>query len=62
MATEFRVEYVINQSDDGFTTENEVGFGSSGTWGSIEECAHMVMSDLQNGIWETEGKWDGRVT
>lgn len=53
--TEYRVEYTIVKSDDRFETDQEVGFGSSGTWGSVEECAHMVMSDLQNGTWETSG-------
>lgn len=49
---QYRVEYTIVASDDGFETEQEIGFGSSGTWSSVDECAHMVVSDLQNGTWE----------
>lgn len=52
---QYRVEYTIVRSDDGFATEDEVGFGSSGSWASVEACAHIVMSDLQNGTWETAG-------
>ncbi|PBA23822.1 hypothetical protein CKJ66_26740 [Mycobacterium avium] len=55
MGTQYRVEYTITESEDGFETENEVGFGSSGTWDSIEQCGHIVLSDLQNETWETEG-------
>jgi hypothetical protein len=51
--TQYRVVYTIVSSDDGFETEQEVGFGSSGTWETVDECAHMVQSDLQNGCWET---------
>ena len=51
--TEYRVEYVIVKSDDQFATQEEVGFGSSGSWNSVGECGHMVLSDLQNETWET---------
>ena len=53
---EFRVEYTIVASNDGFDTQEEVGFGSSGSWSSVEECAHMVASDLQNGCWEVASR------
>lgn len=53
--SEYRIEYTIVSSDDGFETETEVGFGSSGTWGSIDDCLHMVESDIQNCCWETQG-------
>ena len=33
----------------------EIGFGISGQWSSPEQCAHMVVSDIQNYGWETEG-------
>ena len=52
-STEYRVEYTIVKSDDGFETQDEVGFGSSGSWSSVDECGHMVLSDLQNECWET---------
>lgn len=53
MANEYRIEYTITKSDDGFETEEEVGFGSSGTWGSIDDCLNMVEADIQNECWET---------
>lgn len=64
MSTQYRVEYTILASEDGFATEQEVGFGSSGTWNTVDACAHMVESDLQNGTWErpTESRTDVRLT
>lgn len=53
--SEYRIEYTIVKSDDGFATQAEVGFGSSGSWGSITDCLHMVESDVQNECWETAG-------
>jgi hypothetical protein len=52
---EFRIEYTITRrlpgaDEDDFT---EVGFGSSGAWANVEQCAHMVVTDIQNGHWET---------
>lgn len=52
MAKQHRADNTITESEDGFETETEVGFGSSGTWDSIEQCGHLVLSDLQNGTWE----------
>lgn len=53
---EFRIEYTITRrragQDEDFT---EIGFGTSGTWSSLEQCAHMLTSDVQNKQWETTG-------
>jgi hypothetical protein len=52
---EFRIEYTITrrragQDEDDFT---EIGFGSSGAWSTIDQCAHRVTSAVQNKEWET---------
>lgn len=51
---QYRIEYTITRyrpgKDDDFT---EIGFGSSGSWSSIDQCAHMVNSAVQNKDWET---------
>jgi hypothetical protein len=52
--TEYRIEYVIQRklpSDEDFV---EVGFGSSGSWNSVDGALHMAESDIQNRSWETE--------
>lgn len=51
--TEYRIEYSIqrrNEDEDDFT---EVGFGSSGAWGSVAQCAHMLSADIDHRTWET---------
>lgn len=54
MATEFRIEYTITRRRDGEEDFTEIGFGSSGTWSDVDQCAHMVDSAVQNLAWETE--------
>lgn len=52
---EYEVVYTLRRrlpGEEGFT---EIGFGASGAWTSPDECAHGVMSDIQNYGWETEG-------
>ena len=54
--TEYRIEFAIQRrratdDEDDFT---EIGFGSSGAWGSLDACAHMLVSAVQNGEWEKE--------
>lgn len=52
--TSYRIEYTIRKSEDGFErSEEEVGFGSSGTWGDIDACLNIVVADIQNEAWET---------
>jgi hypothetical protein len=52
---EYRIEFSIQrrqpgQDDDDFT---EIGFGSSGAWASVDQCAHMVETAVQRREWET---------
>lgn len=53
MTEEYRIEYSIQrcrESDDDFV---EIGFGSSGAWSDLDQCAHILSSAVQNGKWET---------
>ena len=51
---EYRIEYSIQRRDDDADDEFvEIGFGSSGFWGDLDACAHMVQSAIQSGEWET---------
>ena len=55
MTDSYRIEYVIQrrrESEDDFA---EIGFGSSGEWGSLNACTHMLDSAISNQEWETEG-------
>jgi hypothetical protein len=51
VATEFRIDYTIVRLDGG--AEEEIGFGSSGTWSTPDQAAHIVNSEVQNRMWET---------
>ena len=50
--TEYRIDYTIIRCLDG--EEMEIGFGSSGSWKTLDAAAYAVTSDIQNGTWETE--------
>ncbi len=52
---EYRIEFSIKRQGDGDDDFTEVGFGSSGTWADVDQCAHMVLCDVQNRQWETSG-------
>lgn len=52
---EYRIEFAIQRKrpeDEDFA---EVGFGSSGAWGSIEAASHMAGSAIECREWETTG-------
>ncbi len=51
---EYRIEYQIQRQMPGDDDFVEVGFGSSGGWGSIEQASHMASSAIDNREWETE--------
>lgn len=51
---EYRIEFSIQRQTDQDEDFVEVGFGSSGTWGDVDTCAHMVESAVVNADWETE--------
>jgi hypothetical protein len=52
--TEYRIEFTITRCQPGEDDFTEVGFGSSGAWTDLDQCAHMVSSAVQNGDWERE--------
>jgi hypothetical protein len=51
---EYRIEFTIQRCTPGEEDFTDIGFGSSGAESSIDQCAHMLSSALQNGEWETE--------
>lgn len=51
--TEFRIDYSITRRRPGEENFTEVGFGSSGAWSDLRQCAHMLTSDIDNEGWET---------
>lgn len=52
--TEYRIEYVIQRRLPGEDDFTEIGFGSSSAWTSVDQCAHILSSDVQNRQWEHE--------
>jgi hypothetical protein len=51
---QYRIEFQITgrgPDDEDFT---EIGFGSTGAWGSIGQAAHILESMVAHGEWETE--------
>lgn len=52
--TDYLIEFTIKRQRPGEDDFTEIGFGSSGAWGDIDMCGHMILSGLQNGEWETE--------
>lgn len=53
MSTEYRIDFTITRRRDGEDDFTEVGFGSSGAWGSVDQCARMLEADVSHSIWET---------
>jgi len=51
---EYRIEYAIQRSEDGEEDFTEIGFGSSGSWSSVEQAAEMLSADVQHRQWETQ--------
>jgi len=52
---EYQIEYSIQRKrseDDDF---EEVGFGSSGAYDTLDTAAHMVITGIQRREWETTG-------
>lgn len=52
MATEYRIEFTITRQEDGEDDFSEIGFGSSGAWSALDQCAHIVASIIDNNTWE----------
>ena len=51
--TDYRIEFSIQRRADGEDDFAEVGFGSSGAEGTVDQAAYMVESVVQNRAWET---------
>jgi hypothetical protein len=51
--TDYRIDFTITRREDGDEDFTEIGFGSSGAWGSPEFAVGMVVADLEHGTWET---------
>jgi hypothetical protein len=54
MADEYRIEFTVQRRRDGEEDFSDIGFGSSGTWSSVDHCAYMIETDVQHRQWETE--------
>lgn len=51
---EYRVEFTVQRRASHAEDFVDVGFGSSGAWDDVGQCAHIVASAVQTGEWETE--------
>lgn len=51
---DYEIVYTLHRRRPGEEDLVEIGFGSSGTWSTPDECAHMMLSAVQNYDWETE--------
>lgn len=51
--SDYRIEFAIQRRREGEDDFAEIGFGSSGTWSSPEQAAHILQSAVQNREWET---------
>ena len=54
MSAEYRIEFQIHRASEEGGEFEEIGFGSSGSWDSTDQCAHVIESAVQNGEWETD--------
>lgn len=54
--TEYEITYSLRRkrATDDNDDPVEIGFGATGLWSTPGMCAHMLMSAVQNGEWETE--------
>jgi hypothetical protein len=51
--TEYRIEYAIQRKRPEDSDFVEIGFGSSGGWGDLDSCTHIIGSEVQHGSWAT---------
>ena len=52
--TEYEILYQLGRRLPGENDFTEIGFGASSAWTTPGQCAHILMSDVQNYGWETE--------
>lgn len=51
--TQYRIDYSITRCQPGEDDFTEIGFGSSGAWSDLNQCAHILSSEVDHGGWET---------
>ncbi|MFW6598138.1 hypothetical protein ACQBAU_16215 [Propionibacteriaceae bacterium Y2011] len=54
MTAEYRITFTIERAADDSDDWQEVGFGSSGAWHSIDSAEHDMGSIISSRSWETE--------
>lgn len=52
--SKYRIEYTIQQAEEGSDDWVEIGFGSSGSASNLNDAVYSVTSYVQNNQWETE--------
>lgn len=52
--TDYEIVYQLRRRRPGEEDYSEIGFGATAGWDSPEQCADMVLADVQNYQWETE--------
>lgn len=50
---EFRIEFSIQRADDEKAAFDEIGFGSSGAWSTVDAAMHAAATDVEHRVWET---------
>lgn len=53
MSAEFRIDFTVLRRQDGEDDFTEIGFGSSGAWGDVDQAMYMARSTVDNRQWET---------
>lgn len=53
--SDYRIEFQVQRREPGDEDFTEIGFGSSGGWGSVDQAAHILQSMVDHREWETEG-------
>ena len=53
MATEYQIDFTITRREDGAHDFEEIGFGSSAAWDSVNQAIEIAAAIVQNRIWET---------
>ncbi len=51
--TQYRIDFTISRRLPGEDDYTEIGFGASGSSGSVEHAAHLLQSAIVHGEWET---------
>ena len=51
--SEYRIDFTITGRGPDDEDFQEIGYGSSGAWSTVDQAAHMVESAIRNREWET---------